>query len=146
MQSISLVLCETIEKDLGCNPSGPEAFAAVVYKLQQVHAVAICLLVEELQSIKLINDPSQDVEIFGGQVIQLCRRISSNGFGPDDLGILATTCFLECDVLTFKLKSIYIHDQYDVNPKVDMGWDEVLRLNKKKYLALAGQKLWTTQT
>ena len=27
-----------------------------------------------------------------------------------------------------------------------MGWDEVVRLNKKKYLALAGKKLWTPQT
>ena len=34
MQNISLEIWETIEKDLDCNPSGPEAFAAVVYKLQ----------------------------------------------------------------------------------------------------------------
>ena len=27
-----------------------------------------------------------------------------------------------------------------------MGWDKIFRLNKKKYFALAGQKLWTPQT
>ena len=81
--------------------------------------------------------------MFFGQVIELCRRISSTGFGPDDLGILVATCFLECDVMAFKLKSIWIHDQADINPRVAMGWDKVVRLNKKKYLALAGQKLWT---
>ena len=36
MQSIYLELWETIEKDLCCDPSGPEAFAAAVYKLQKV--------------------------------------------------------------------------------------------------------------
>ena len=34
MQIISLELWETIEKDLDCDPSGPEAFASVVYKSQ----------------------------------------------------------------------------------------------------------------
>ena len=27
-----------------------------------------------------------------------------------------------------------------------MGWDEVVRINKKKQLALAGKRLWTPQT
>ena len=27
-----------------------------------------------------------------------------------------------------------------------MGWDEVVYLNKNKYLALDGVKIWTTQT
>ena len=113
MHSISLDLWETIENYLGCDPSGPEAFAAVVYKLQQVNSAAFFLLVEELQALKLINEPGQDVDIFDGRVIKLWRRISGTGFGPDDLGVLAATLFLECDVLAFKLKSIWIHDQYD---------------------------------
>ena len=107
---------------------------------------AVHLLVKELQDLKLINEPRQDVDIFGGQVIKLCGRISGTGFGPDDLGVLAATCFFICNVLSFKLKPIWIHDQADVNPKVAMGCDKVVHLNKKKYLALAGQKLWTPQT
>ena len=146
MQSISLELWETIKKDLDCNPSGPEAFAAVVYKLQEVNLDAVCLLIEEIQALKLINEPGQDVNIFGGQVIELCRRISSTGFAPDDIGVLAATCFLKCDVLAFKLKSIWIHYQADINKRVAMGWYKVVRFKKKKYLALSGQKLWTPQT
>ena len=90
MQIISLEIWQTIEKDIGFNPSVPEAFAAVVYKLQQVNSAAICMLVEELHFLNLINEPGQDADIFGVQVIKLCRRISGTGFGPDDLGILAT--------------------------------------------------------
>ena len=144
-QSISLELWETIEKDLGCIPSGPEAFASVVYKLQQVNSTTVFLLVKELQYLKLVNEPVQDIDMFGVRVIELCRPISGTGFGSDDLGVLAATCFLECDVLAFKLKSIWIHDQADRNPKVAMGWDEVVRLNKKKYLTLDAKKLWNPQ-
>jgi hypothetical protein len=41
LNSVSLPLWETIEKDLGVDASGPEVFAAVVYKLQQVSSAAV---------------------------------------------------------------------------------------------------------
>jgi hypothetical protein len=41
LNSMSLPLWEIVERDLGVDASGPEAFAAVVYKLQQVSSAAI---------------------------------------------------------------------------------------------------------
>jgi hypothetical protein len=42
LNSVSLPLWETVEKDLGVDATGPEAFAAVVYKLQQVSSLHCC--------------------------------------------------------------------------------------------------------
>ena len=91
MQSISLKLWETTKKYLGCDPLVPESFVAVVYKLQYVNLAAVHVLVKELQYPNLINEPGQDVDIFGGRVIKFGRRISSTGFGPNYLGVLDAT-------------------------------------------------------
>jgi hypothetical protein len=144
LSSITLALWETVEKDLGVDASGPEAFASVISKLQQVNSAAIRSLVDELKSLSLIKEPGQDVEIFGGRVIELCRRITGTGLAPTDLGVLAAATFLNCDVLSFKLKAIAIHDMVDDNP-LSMNWDAVVRTLKTKYQSLKGQSLWTPQ-
>jgi hypothetical protein len=80
LSSITLALWETAKKDLGVDASGPEAFASVISKLQQVNLAAIRSLVNnELKSLSLIKEPGQDMEIFGGRVIELCRHIWSGG-------------------------------------------------------------------
>jgi hypothetical protein len=76
LNSVSLPLWETVGKDLGVHGSGPKAFIAVVYKLQQVCSAAIRTLVDELKALSLLKEPGQDVEIFGGRIDELCRRIS----------------------------------------------------------------------
>jgi hypothetical protein len=144
LNSITLPLWETVEKDLGVDGSGPEAFAAVVYKLQQVSSAAVRTLVDELKSLSLLKEPGQDAEIFGGRVVELCRRISGTGSAPTDLVVLAAATFLECDVLAFKLKAIKVHDEVDDNPRA-MTWDAVVRTLKTKYQSLKGQGLWTPQ-
>ena len=144
LNSVSLPLWETVEKDLGVDASGPEAFAAVVYKLQQVSSAAVRTLVDELKALSLLREPGQDVEIFGGRVVELCRRISGTGSAPSDLVVLAAGTFLECDVLPFKLKAIQVHDTVDDNFHA-MTWDSVVRTLKTKYQSLKGQGLWTPQ-
>ena len=60
LNSVSLPLWETVEKDLGIDASDPETFAAVVYKLQQVSSTAVRALVDKLKSLSLIKEPGQD--------------------------------------------------------------------------------------
>jgi hypothetical protein len=144
LNSVTLPLWETVEKDLGVDASGPEAFAAVVYKLQQVSSAAVRTLVDELKGLSLIKEPGQDVEIFGGRVVELCRRISGTGSAPSDLVVLAAATFLECDVLAFKLKAIKVHDDVDEDSRA-MTWDAIVRSLKTKYQSLKGQGLWTPQ-
>jgi hypothetical protein len=144
LNSVTLALWETVEKDLGVDASGPEAFAAVVYKLQKVSSATIGALVDELKNLSLVKEPGQDVEIFGGRAVELCRRISGTGSAPTDLVVLAAATFLECDVLAFKLKAFQVHDEIDDNSR-SMTWDAVIRTLKTKYQSLKGQGLWTPQ-
>jgi hypothetical protein len=51
---------------------------------------------------------------------------------------------LECDVLSFKLKAIAVHDEVDDNSQA-MNWDSAIRTLKTKHQSLKGQGLWTPQ-
>jgi hypothetical protein len=82
LNSVSLPLWETVEKELTVDASGLEAFAAVVYKLQQVSSAAVRALVDELKGLSLLKEPGQDVKIFGGRVVKLCCQITVE---PDQL-------------------------------------------------------------
>ena len=70
MNSIALDLWESIEKDVGGSANGPVTYAAVITKIQQVSASAIRSLVKELKEMSLLNEPGQDVEVFGSKVIE----------------------------------------------------------------------------
>lgn len=112
---MSLPLWETVEKDLGADDSGPEAFAAVVYKLQQVSSAAVRTLVDKLKDLSPLKEPGEDIKIFGGRVVKLCCRILGTGSTPTNLVVLAAATFLDCNVLAFNLKAIKIHDKVDEN-------------------------------
>jgi hypothetical protein len=129
LNSMTLPLWETVKKDLGVDASGPESFAAVVYKLQQASSAAVCTLVDELKALSLLKEPGQDVEIFGGRVVELCHRIS--GSAPANPIILAAAMLLECDILAFKLEAISIHDEVNEDAQV-MSWDTVVCTLKTK--------------
>jgi hypothetical protein len=145
LNSVTLALWETFEKGLGIDASGPtEAFSTVVNKLQQVSSTAVRALVNEIKNISLLKEPGQDVEIFGGRAVELCRRISGTGLAPTNLVVLAAATFLECTVLAFKLKAIKVHDEVNDNSRA-MTWDTVIRTLKTKYQSLKGQGLWTPQ-
>jgi hypothetical protein len=45
-------------------------------------STAVRALVDELKNLSLLKEPGQDVDIFGGRVVELCRRISSTGMRP----------------------------------------------------------------
>jgi hypothetical protein len=57
MNSISLDLWETIEKEVGVGASGPMTYAAVICKIQHVTSSAICSLVEKLRNMHLLQEP-----------------------------------------------------------------------------------------
>jgi hypothetical protein len=100
--------------------------------------------VDELKGLSLLKDPGQDVKIFGGRVVELCRHITGTGLAPMGFMVLATSTFLECDMLSFKLKAIAVHDVIDKNAQA-MNWDAVVHTLKNKYQSLKGQGLWTPQ-
>lgn len=60
LNSDSLALWETIEKDLKIDASGPKAITGAVYKLQQVNTIAVHSLVKHLKELSLLKEPGQD--------------------------------------------------------------------------------------
>jgi hypothetical protein len=142
MNSLALDLWETIEKDIGVQAGGPIAYAAVVGKIQQVSASSVRSLVTKLKVMNLIKEPGQNVETFGTKVTEMTRRITGSGSSPLDLTSIVASTFLECDVLAFKMKALSIHDLVDNNPTA-MGWEEIVRVLKAKYVSLEGRDLWT---
>jgi hypothetical protein len=57
LNSVTLPLWETVKKDLGVDASGPKAFVAVVYKLQQVSSATVWALVDGLKGLSLLREP-----------------------------------------------------------------------------------------
>ena len=110
MNSISLDLWETIEKDVGVGSNGPLTYAAVISKIQQVSASAVRSLVTQLKTMHLLAEPGQDVELFGSKIIDLTRRIEGSGRAPSDLTSIVAACFIDGDVLPFKIKALGLHD------------------------------------
>jgi hypothetical protein len=57
LDSVSLELCwETVEKALGADAVGPEPFAAIIYKLQQVSFLAaVRSLVDDLKKLPAVT-------------------------------------------------------------------------------------------
>ena len=99
---------------------------------------------DELKNLYLIKDPGQDVDIFGGRVVELCCRISGTGSAPSDQVILTAAKFLECGVLAFNLKAIKVHYKVDNNSQA-MTCYSVIHTLKTKYQILKWQGLWTPQ-
>jgi hypothetical protein len=145
MNSIALDLWETIEKeDVGIGANGPATYTAVIAKIQQVSASAVRTMVNTLKQMSLIKEPGQDVETFGSKIVEMARRITGSGSAPSDLTSIVAGCFVECDVLAFKLKALQFADLVDTDPK-QMSWEEIVRQLKAKYLSLLGSGVWEPQ-
>ena len=142
INSITLEFWETLEKDLPTDASGPEVFAAVVRKQQQLNASGLRMLVKQLEGMSLEKEPGQDVDAFGNKVSEVARRISRGGNPPEDLSVLVARAFLKSDVEVFCLKANGIFDEVDDDPTT-MTWQTIISKLKKKYISLKSQELWT---
>jgi hypothetical protein len=113
MNSVALDIWESIEKDVRIGANGPRTFAAVIAKIQQASSSSVRTMVNILKKPSLIKEPGQDVEAFGSKVIELARRIDGSGLAPLDLSSIVAGCFLEYDVMLFKLTVLTLHNQVD---------------------------------
>ncbi len=140
--SISMALWSTIEKDLTFGASGPEVFAAIIDKVQQVSASAVRSLTNDLEELTITKVPRQDVDVFSSTVSELARRIEGSGAAPADLSVLVAKCFLNSDVKAFDLEALRLYNEVDDNAN-SHTWNELVSTLKSKYRKLVGNKLWT---
>ena len=95
VNSITLNMWEHIEKDLEIDISGPEIFAMIIRKQQHLNSSSVRKLIQELQNLKLINEPGQNVSNFSNKVSELAKRITGSGSAPDDLTVLVAVTYLD---------------------------------------------------
>ena len=75
INSISLDLCESIDKYLGIMDNRPATYASVISNIQEVILCAIRNLFDNLSKMSCIKEPGKDVEVFRSQVIDKTQRI-----------------------------------------------------------------------
>jgi len=91
LNSIDLDLWSEIEKELSYDASGPEVFSAIISRMQQTNSSSVRKLVDELEGLKLTQEPAQNVETFANKVLEKAKRIEGTGLAPRDLGALVVT-------------------------------------------------------
>ena len=65
--------------------------------------------------MSLIKEPGQYSKAFGSQVTEKTHRIVGYGSAPIEIAYIVAQCFIECNVLSFKLKSLQFYDIVDDN-------------------------------
>jgi hypothetical protein len=126
MNSISLDLSETVEKDVGGSAGEAVTCAAVICEIQQGSASSVQSLVDKLKKMHLFQEPGQDVEIFGSiKVIELTRHTQGSGLAPTDLTSIVAGCFVDNDALAFKLEALDFFNAVD-DKSAAMTWEEIV--------------------
>ena len=85
MNSISLDVWESIEKDVGVGANGSATHAAVILKIQQLRSSVIHNLFYEIGKMSLIKELGQEAETFGYQLIEKNHCIFGSGSDPNDI-------------------------------------------------------------
>ena len=142
LNSISLDMWESIEKSLPPYPSGPEVFGAVIRKKQYLNASSVRKMVDQLQGMKLISEPGQNVNTFANKILELANRIEGSGGAPADLALIVAGTFLGGTVQAFELKVLGLHDRLDEDPAC-LDIKTMVKRLQSKYDSLVTLDMWT---
>ena len=144
MNSISLELWKSIEKGTGYEASGPQIFAAVIDKLQQVTDAAIRVMVENLRKMKLKEEPAQNCESFKDKIYDIAQRIEGSGRAPNDLTSLVAETFLDSEVLAFNIEATNLYTKANRHES-NLDWRKIIDENVRNYRALQSAGKWTPE-
>ena len=68
-------------------------------------------------------------------MVEISRRISGTGYAPIDLSTLVATAFIDCELISFQMKTTCLNDLVDSNPKA-LSVDEIIRNLNTKFRSL----------
>ena len=80
--SVTNEMWQSIENDLPQRLTGPEVFKAIVMKYRFINTSTIRTLTNELTSMKLINEPGQNVISFSKKVYDIATQIEGGAEYP----------------------------------------------------------------
>ena len=124
-----------IFKNIRYDASGPEVFCAITQNQKQVNTFTVCALVQAIQKMRLMDEPRQDVKLFGNKMDEMDRRICGTGYTPIDLYTLVATDFIDCKVLAFQQKATQLHNLVESNHKT-LHVDKIIWTLKTKLRSL----------
>ena len=113
MNSITLPLWQLIERETGPEPTGPEAFYAIIQHAQVATASMVQSLVNDLKKMSLKQEPGQHVEQFSIKVTNIGRRLSGSFIPVPNLNSLIIKPYLDCEVEAFRMTAIQLHAEAD---------------------------------
>ena len=133
---------KSIENDLPQRLTGPEVFKAIVMKYKYINTSTIWNLTYELTSMKIINEPDQNVLYFSENVYEIAAQIEGGAENPpSDLSYLVTCTYLTSTEELFRQLLIDINNDVQKDP-ANWNWRDIITELKNHYSSLVVNKLW----
>jgi hypothetical protein len=139
--SITVDLWMKIEPTIQFGATGPQVLHRIVIEHQSEGAATVRNLVDELRSIKLKEQPGEDVSAMGNRIIDLCKRIEGSGQAPSDMSLLVCQCFLGSSTPEFENSALTLINMVDADV-TSFRWDSVVLHHMKKFDNLVQRKGW----
>ena len=97
--------------------TGPVVLKAIIMKYRYINTSAIQTLTNELASMKIINEPGQNVLSLSKKVYDIAAQIEGGSeHPPSDLSYLVTCTYLTATVELFRNPLIPIHQSVQKDP------------------------------
>jgi hypothetical protein len=138
--SIGDALWTRVEREVGQSPDGPVLFHECMLTLQHNSASTSRKLVTDLQELKLVDEPGEDVLAFLPKVEDLAKRISACQNLCGDLDSLVIKTFMGTSSLAFNMRVLGHYNQAETGAGI--GWERFLTEVKDAYTKDTGLGMW----
>ena len=155
MNSITLPLWRSIEKEVGSEINGPIVFHTIIAHAQVATASMIQSLTERLKRMSLKDEPGQHVINFSNKIIEIGRRLDGAILAVPNICSLVIAPYLQCDVEEFQIFAINKHAIADKSmvssvPTIfstalvdSPKWEQEVMAMNTRFRELQAQNLWT---
>jgi hypothetical protein len=137
MKTIGPTLKGEIQKSINSEASktGPVIFMLIIERIVTSSSQTWRNMINELQKLRLSQEPGENVEAFASKVDHLCRTLEGANQLPPDAAVLVSQCFMASAVEVFKIKFMTIFGELDSQPK-KYKWQEVVSQATRMYHTL----------
>ena len=136
-----------VEQELGNNnnhsPTGPDVFAAVIALHTVINHSSQRLYLAQLQKLKLVKEPGEDVNLFSDKVLSIARHIGGLSVSPiPDLHTLIYQCYEGSSTPTFaSTVTNLLADCFKLVPTAE-NWENNVAYLKQLYRDLVTRSCW----
>jgi hypothetical protein len=138
LKTIGPTLRGEIQKSIICGTAsntGPVIFMLIIERIVTSSSQTWRNMTNELQKLRLSQEPGENVEAFASKVNYLCRTLEGANQLPPDAAVLVSQCFMTSAVEVFKIKFMGIYGELDGQPK-KYTWMQVVSQATRMYHTL----------